>query len=112
MLAASSRHVLVARDRLGKKPFNYSLATNQFTFASEIDVLVQHPCVSSQMDQEALELYLHLQYIPAPWTIYREIRKLPPAHFGIYDRSGLHLHRYWNINYRAKQSLSEPEALD
>jgi len=109
---AAGKHLFVARDRLGKKPFNYSLAANQFTFASEIDVLVQHPGVSSQMDREALELYLQLQYIPAPWTIYREIRKLPPAHFGIYDQSGLHLQRYWNVNYRAKQSPSEHEALD
>jgi asparagine synthase (glutamine-hydrolysing) len=109
---AARRHLFVARDRLGKKPFNYALTTNQFTFASEIDALVQHPGVSSQMDHEALELYLQLQYVPAPWTIYREIRKLPPAHFGIYDQSGMHLQRYWNVDYRAKQSLSEAEALD
>jgi asparagine synthase (glutamine-hydrolysing) len=109
---AARKHLFVARDRLGKKPFNYALTTNQFTFASEIDALVQHPGVSSQMDHEALELYLQLQYVPAPWTIYREIRKLPPAHFGIYDQSGMHLQRYWNVDYRAKQSLSEAQALD
>jgi len=78
---AAGKYLFFARDRLGKKPFNYSLTTNQFTFASEIDALVQHPGVSSQMDHEALELYLQLQYVPAPWTIYKEIRKLPPAHF-------------------------------
>jgi asparagine synthase (glutamine-hydrolysing) len=109
---AARKHLFVARDRLGKKPFNYALTSNQFTFASEIDALVHHPCVSSQMDHEALELYLQLQYVPAPWTIYREIRKLPPAHFGIYDQSGLRVQRYWNVDYRAKQSLPEGEALD
>jgi asparagine synthase (glutamine-hydrolysing) len=109
---AAKRRLFFARDRIGKKPFNYALTANQLTFASEIDVLVQHPEVSSRMDDEALELYLQLQYIPAPWTIYREIRKLPPAHFGIYDQSGLHLERYWDVDYRAKQSLSEAEALD
>jgi asparagine synthase (glutamine-hydrolysing) len=109
--AARSR-LFVARDRVGKKPFIYALTANQFTFASEIDALVQHPEVSTQMDHEALELYLQLQYVPAPWTIYREIRKLPPAHFGIYDQSGLHLHRYWDVNFRPKQPMSEAEALD
>ena len=108
----ANKHLFFARDRVGKKPFNYSLSGRQFTFASEIDVLVQHPDVSSQMDQEALELYLQLQYVPAPWTIYREIRKLPPAHFGIFGRNGLHLQQYWSVDYRAKQSMSEMEALD
>jgi asparagine synthase (glutamine-hydrolysing) len=109
---AAGRHLFIARDRVGKKPFNYALTGNQFTFASEIDALVQDPEVSSQMDHEALELYLQLQYVPAPWTIYKAVRKLPSAHFGIFDQRGLRLQRYWDIDFRAKQALSETEALD
>ena len=64
------------------------------------------------MDLEALELYLQCQFIPAPWTIYRGIRKLPPAHYAVYDRHGLKIEKYWEVDYRDKIRLSEADALD
>ena len=64
------------------------------------------------MDLEALELYLQCQFIPAPWTIYRGIRKLPPAHYAVYDRSGLNIEKYWEVDYRDKIQISEAAALD
>ena len=64
------------------------------------------------MDLEALELYLQCQFIPAPWTIYRGIRKLPPAHYAVYDRSGLTIEKYWEVDYRDKIQISEAAALD
>jgi asparagine synthase (glutamine-hydrolysing) len=64
------------------------------------------------MDLEALELYLQCQFIPAPWTIYRGIRKLPPAHYALYDRNGLKIEKYWEIDYRDKIRISEADALD
>lgn len=106
------QHLFFARDRVGKKPFNYTLNDNGFIFCSEIDPLARHPAVSREMDMEALELYLQLQYIPAPWTIYRSIRKLPPAHYGILNRHGLFLQRYWEVDYTKKVRISEADALD
>lgn len=107
-----SKQLFFARDRVGKKPFNYAFLPDGLLFCSEIDPLSRHPQVSREMDTEALELYLQLQYIPAPWTIYRAIRKLPPAHYGIYDRNGLRLEKYWDIDYRKKSRISEADALD
>ena len=106
------KRVFFARDRVGKKPFNYALNKHGFIFCSEIDPLARHPSVSSEMDSEALELYLQLQYIPAPWSIYRDIRKLPPAHFGLLDRNGLRLEKYWDVDYTRKRRISEQDALD
>ena len=101
-----------ARDRVGKKPLHYALTTGGIVFCSEIHPLVGHPAVSEEMDMDALELYLQLQAVPAPWTIYRQIRKLPPAHFALLDRDGLRIERYWNIDYREKVQLTEAEALE
>lgn len=108
----SRKRIFFARDRMGKKPLNYALVEGGVVFCSEIDPLVRHPDVSREMDIEALELYLQLQYIPAPWTIYRNIRKLPPAHYGLLDRDGLRTECYWDVNYTNKVYISERDALD
>lgn len=109
---ARKERLFLARDRLGKKPLNYALTEDGIVFCSELYPLAHHPLVSREQDSEALELYLQLQTIPAPWTIYRQIRKLPPAHFALYDRNGLRIEKYWNVDYSPKLTLSESEALD
>jgi asparagine synthase (glutamine-hydrolysing) len=106
------QRLFLARDRLGKKPLNYTIGPQGLGFCSEIDPLAHHPGISRDIDEEALELYLQLQYIPAPWTIYRSIRKLPPAHFAFFDRKGFFMQQYWNVNYRSKIRISEQDALD
>ncbi len=106
------QRLFMARDRVGKKPFNYALTQTGLAFCSELHPLARHPGVDNGMDMEALELYLQCQFIPAPWTIYRGIRKLQPAHYAIYDQSGLKIERYWEIDYRNKIQISEANALD
>lgn len=106
------QRVFLARDRVGKKPLNYALVDGGMVFCSEIDPLSRHPAVSREMDLEALELYLQCQYIPAPWTIYKQIRKLPPAHYAILDGNGFRIEKYWDIDYRNKVQISECDALD
>lgn len=101
-----------ARDRIGKKPFHYAISTHGFVFCSEIDPLARHPWTSRSMDMQALDFYLHLQYIPAPLSIYRGIRKLPPAHYGVLDASGLRIEPYWQLDYREKIGINEDEVID
>lgn len=101
-----------ARDRIGKKPFVYAIVDGGILFSSEVDALASHPLLSRDIDQESIELYLQLQYIPAPWTIYKNIRKLPPAHFGLFDNCGLKIEKYWHLDYRRKARISESDALD
>lgn len=108
----SQKRLFIARDRVGKKPFNYALTRNGIVFSSEIDPLVRHPLVSDEIDPDGLELYTHYGYVPAPRTIYRSIQKLPPAHYGIFDENGLQLHEYWNVDYKDKIDIDEEEALD
>ena len=106
------QQLFLARDRVGKKPLNYAVTRTGLAFCSELHPLSRHPGVDNGMDLEALELYLQCQFIPAPWTIYRGIRKLPPAHYAVYDRNGLKIEKYWEVDYRDKIRISEADALD
>lgn len=108
----SRKRVFFARDRVGKKPLNYAVTKTGLVFSSELQPLTCYADVDNGMDMEALELYLQCQFIPAPWTIYRGIRKLPPAYYAVYDRNGLRLEKYWEVDYRDKIRISEAAALD
>lgn len=108
----SRQRLFFARDRLGKRPFHYSHGRDGFAFCSEIDPLARHAWVDRELDLRALDYYLQLQSIPAPHTIYRGIRKLPPAHFGVFENGQLSITRYWQPEFRNKLALSESEALE
>src|SRR5262249_49728928 len=73
--------LLLARDRLGKKPLYYAVHEGLFVFASEIQALFAVPGLSHELDRQALDLYLTFGYIPAPRTIYRGIEKLEAGHY-------------------------------
>jgi asparagine synthase (glutamine-hydrolysing) len=109
---ARTQQLFLARDRVGKKPLNYALTPDGIVFCSELQPLARHPLVSRERDDEALELYLQLQAVPAPWSIYKQIRKLPPAHYAIFNRDGLRIEKYWDVDYREKLALTEAEALE
>lgn len=106
------KRLFFARDRVGKKPFHYSLGKQGFAFCSEIDPLSRHPWIDRQLDYRSLDYYLQLQAIPAPLTIYRGIRKLLPAHYGIIESGQLSVRRYWQPEYRDKLAITDADALD
>ena len=109
---AAAQELFLARDRMGKKPFLYAMLEGRLVFCSEMSGLVTHPWVKFDIDHQALELYLQLQYIPAPWTIFESVRKLPPAHYAVFSRNGISVKKYWDVDYRRKVRLSEGDALD
>lgn len=106
------KRLFFARDRVGKKPFNYSIDSRGFVFCSELDPLSRHPWVNRELDHQALDYYLQLQTVPAPLTIYSGIRKLMPAHYGIFEAGNLTLKRYWQPVFRDKLKMSDSDALD
>ena len=77
----SNRTLYLARDRLGEKPLYYGWQGGVFFFGSELKALAVHPEFSGEIDRNALTLLLRFGYIPAPWSIYRGIRKLPAGEF-------------------------------
>src|ERR1035438_4455524 len=77
---SQKQSLFLARDRFGKKPLVYAEASGSLIFASELKALLAYPGVSRDIFYPAIDLYLSLQYIPSPHTIFKQIRKLPPAH--------------------------------
>lgn len=69
----------LARDRLGEKPLYYGWMGNIFLFGSELKALRAHPDFKGEINRDVLALYLRHNYVPAPYSIYKGIYKLPPG---------------------------------
>lgn len=97
---AGADTLTLAVDRFGKKPIYYLADGEKFIFASELKALLQHPGLKVELDLEALDEYLYLGYVPAPRTIFQQIRKLPPAHTLVVKRDGsLTPREYWHPHF-------------
>lgn len=109
------QQVFLARDRIGKKPLYYSLFEGLLTFASELKALIAaRPEIPKTIDDEALNEYMGLGYIPGELSIYREIRKLKPAHYALYDLFSreFNVFRYWDLPLSAGEAIDEDEAAE
>jgi len=94
----SKNHALfLCRDRLGIKPLFYSWDGKSLCFASEIKSILCNPEVSKKIDWNTLNLYLTLNYIPAPYTIFKKIKKLEPGCYILVRKEGLEIKQYWDI---------------
>ena len=106
---ARRRRLVLARDRLGKKPLFYSVAGDALSFASELRALLENRDVSREIDLAAIDAYLAFRYIPSPLTAFAAIRKLPPAHRLIYENGQARTERYWRLDFSVKASFSSDE---
>jgi asparagine synthase (glutamine-hydrolysing) len=95
-----------ARDRMGQKPFYYTIQGDQFIFGSELKALLAHPDVRRTLSFPSLSKYLAFEYVPAPLTIFENIYKLEPGHFFIIDftrppqlRRRIIPQPYWDIRF-------------
>jgi asparagine synthase (glutamine-hydrolysing) len=114
----------LARDRFGEKPLYYGWMDNVFLFGSELKALKAHPAWRGEIDRGALALYMRHTYIPAPYSIYRGMRKLLPAHVlsipisAALNRELLQPHAYWSAKTIAEDGVrhqfpgNEVEAVD
>lgn len=108
---SKKQQVILARDRVGIKPLLYWTTDNMLAFASELQSLTTLSGFPRTIDLDAVDQFLHYQYIPAPKTIYQAVRKLEPAHYIVFERNG-HTkgpQRYWKLSFTPDRSLSEPE---
>ncbi|GAB4001851.1 asparagine synthase (glutamine-hydrolyzing) [Spirosoma daeguense] len=103
---------LLARDRMGKKPLYYSVAGDTLVYGSEPKALLQHPLVSNEISPDAINAYLTFEYVPTPYSIFRDIHKLEPGQFMIFEEGRISKHEpYWNITFN-HQPISFDSALD
>lgn len=89
------RSLFLARDRLGKKPVYYAAIDRDLVFSSEIPAILKFPNLDHDLDMAAVRDYFAYQFIDAPRTIYKGIRKLPAAHYLVYKAGKTSLHCYW-----------------
>jgi asparagine synthase (glutamine-hydrolysing) len=94
---SSRRRLVLARDRMGKKPLHYALLGRELVFASELKALLLHPRMPRTLSTPALARYLVHDYVPAPGTIFRGIHKLPPGHILVYEKGTVRVQRYWDL---------------
>lgn len=91
--------LLIARDRFGEKPLYYGVFDGKLIFASEPKVLLENPSVKAEINTDALRQYLSFDYVPAPNSIYKNIYKLPAAHFLTIEKGEVKTRRYWNLTW-------------
>ena len=89
--------LMLARDRLGIKPLYYSLLGGDLAFASEMKALTLLSEVDRDIDDRAFDAYLTLRYVPAPLTMLRGVRKLPPGHVLTFRAGEVSINRYWDL---------------
>ncbi|MCW5875357.1 MAG: asparagine synthase (glutamine-hydrolyzing) [Anaerolineales bacterium] len=104
--------LLLARDRLGKKPLFYSVQGGQLYFASELQALLSALPQQPEIDLQAIDDYLSLQYVPEPYTAYQGVYKLPAAHRMVWQGGQLRIEPYWDLDYEPKHQASEGELIE
>src|ERR1700730_14329011 len=92
-----NQQLLLARDRAGKKPLYYAEADGLIVFSSELTSLLEYPGISREVDPVALDNYFCFGCVPAPLSIYRKVRQLPPGHSLLWKGGRLRADRYWRL---------------
>lgn len=93
--------LFMARDHFGVKPFYYTLKNNNFIFASEVKAILAHPDVDTVLDSEGIHELFGLGPAHTPgMCVFKDIYELRPAHMAVFNKSGVHVDRYWKLESR------------
>ena len=107
---ARRHRLLLARDRMGEKPLFYAAVGPSFIFGSELKALLAFDGFSRETDGQALSDYFSFGYVPSPKTIYRNARKVRPAHYLVISRSGVERDNcYWKLSLQHTENRSRQE---
>jgi asparagine synthase (glutamine-hydrolysing) len=105
--------LLLARDRMGKKPLHYAIHEGRLYFGSEIKTILAVQPGLAEIDQEGLLQYFYFGYIPDPLTIFRRIHKLPAGHLAEFRNGEIKVRQYWDLpEYSTHPAISEEECLE
>lgn len=106
---ARRRRLLIGRDRLGVKPLYIYQDAGKLAFATEAKALLEVAGVSAEIDRSVLASYLQLGYVAAPHSMFKGMRKLPPASLLAIDDNGVHEWRYWRMPDSVESRCSESD---
>lgn len=105
------QRLLAARDRFGKKPFNYYWDGQRLIFGSEIKSLLEAN-IPREVDPIALDEFLVYRYVPTPLTLFKNVKKLPAAHVLVYENGQISTKRYWDLSFAPTNQDDEATALE
>ena len=95
---SQKQELFLARDHFGVKPLYYTQFDNSFIFASEIKAIFKYPGIEKVIDKQGISELFGIGPAHTPGTsIFKNIYEIKPAHFAIYNKSGLHIERYWKL---------------
>ncbi len=106
---ARDRKLALFRDRVGKKPLYYADCGGGFTFGSELKAVIENADAPRVIDDQAVADYFSFQYIPAPKTIFRHVRKLRAGHYLVVTPNSISEREYWDIDFSQTETRSESE---
>jgi asparagine synthase (glutamine-hydrolysing) len=106
------RRLVLARDRVGKKPLFVAERSGVLSFASELGALIQDAEISGDIDIRAIDSFLAYGYVPAPLSAFSGVRKLLPATFLVFEQAVSYTERYWRLDYARKSDLRDVEVPD
>ena len=107
-----SRHerLVLARDRLGKKPLYYTFKDGGLVFSSELKSIMTLPGINREIDPGSIDLFLTYQYIPHPHSIYKGIYKLPPGHFAVFEKGQIRIEKFWQVDWSHEIAIDQRTA--
>jgi asparagine synthase (glutamine-hydrolysing) len=101
------KKLFLTRDRMGIKPLYYTFTKDYFIFGSELKCILAVNGIQKDIDLTALSDYFSFLYVPAPRTIFKNIYKLPPAHYIEVKDNNININKYWNLFFTEDVVLSE-----
>jgi len=103
------KKLFAARDRIGKKPLYFHFNKDRFAFSSEIKSLLEINSISKEIDPTAIVDYLKYLFIPHPKSIYKNISKLEPGHYLLFENEKLQISQYWDLDFSEPSRKSHTE---
>ena len=109
---ARQQRLLIGRDRIGVKPLYVAQNNQRLAFATEAKALLQLPGMATELNRSVLPDYLHLGYVPAPHSIFKGIRKLPPATLLSVQGGQVKEWRYWQLPAHTDHSQTDAQWIE
>jgi len=97
----NKQKLILARDRMGKKPLYWAKFEDTLMFSSELKSLIKHPKFKKELNLEALNKYLRYEYVPTPHSIFKNVYKLEPGHYLEYDGQNIKKVKFWDVSFQA-----------
>ena len=102
--------LILARDKMGKKPLYWAIFGGTLMFASELRAIMEHRIFKKELNLDALNKYLTYEYVPTPHSIFKNVYKLEPASYLVYQNKEIKKIKFWEIEFN-NSDISFDEAI-